>query len=167
MHTDAIGTTVRIPIEDGAAPLVVKRHGRSSLVHGRTCLPDTVQGSVTQRSDPAASRAARPPRAGIDEFSVISAPGRAPGTALLELLVRAVVRAVVMALRVAGDVVWIELVAWSLSLVVAMRVTTGYHVRFHEGNAAFGRSVHRPSGDLIWGDEHVSRVLGLIGRERI
>lgn len=72
-----------------------------------------------------------------------------------------------VALRVAGDLVWIELVAWSLSLTVPMRVTAGYRVRLDEGNPAIGRSVHRPSGNLIWWDEHVSRVLGLIGRECI
>jgi hypothetical protein len=163
MHTGAIGTTVRIPVEDGAPPLVFKRHSRSSLVHGRTCLSDTIQRSVAQRSDPAASRAARPPCAGIDDFHVVSAPDRAHSMVLLELLVRAVM----VALRVAGNLVWIELVAWPLSLAVAVRVTTGYRVRRDEGNPAIGRSVHRPSGDLIWWDEHVSRVLGLIGRKCI
>jgi hypothetical protein len=82
---------------------------------------------------------------------------------LLELLVGAVM----MALRVAGDLVGIELVAWSLSLAVAMRVTTGDRAGLDEGNAAIGRSIHRPSGDLIWWDEHVSRVLRLIGRKCI
>lgn len=72
-----------------------------------------------------------------------------------------------VALRVTGDLAWIELVdrslslSLSLSLAEAMRVTTGDRVRLDEGNPAIGRAVHRPAGDLVWRDEHVSRGLGL------
>jgi hypothetical protein len=174
IHTGAIGTTVHIPIEDSPPPMTIKRHRRScsSLVHGRTRLPNTIQGpkSVSKRRKPAAGRAARPACAGVDDFHVVSAPGgaRAHGAVLLEGLGRVMVRAVVVALRVTGDLAWFELVDWSLSLSLslslgeeAMRVTTGDRIRLDQGNPAIGRAVHWSSGDLVWWNEHVSRGLGL------